>query len=75
MGSATWLVTHGDRRWVAKAVAPAQRVQFAGGLSVAALLEAAGIPAGAPMPTLDRRPLVEVGTTPLALLTWSRATR
>jgi len=70
MGSATWLVTHGGRRWVAKAVAPAQRVQFAGGLSVAALLDAAGIPAGAPAPARDGRPLVEVGTTPLALLTW-----
>jgi Ser/Thr protein kinase RdoA (MazF antagonist) len=70
MGSATWLVTHGGRRWVAKAVAPAQRAQFAGGLSVAALLDAAGIPAGAPCPARDGRPLVEVGTTPLALLTW-----
>ena len=69
MGSATWLVSHGGRRWVAKAVAAAQRVQFAGGLSVAALLEAAGVPAGAPMPTLDGRSLVEVEAASLALLT------
>ena len=70
MGSATWLVTHGGRRWVAKAVAPALGPQLAGGLSVATMLEAAGIPAGAPMPTLDGSALVELEAASLALLTW-----
>ena len=48
MGSATWLVSHGRQRWVAKAVAPALRAQFAGGLSVATILDAATRPCGAP---------------------------
>ena len=39
MGSATWLVSQDGRRWVAKAVAPALRAQFAGGLSVATMLD------------------------------------
>ena len=70
MGSATWLVSRGGRRWVAKSVAREQRAQFAGGLSVAALVDAAGIPAGAPEPTLDGRSHVTVDAVPLALLTW-----
>jgi hypothetical protein len=47
MGSRTWLVDLGGRRWVAKAVAPGGGVQFAGGMAVAQRLEQAGIPAGA----------------------------
>ena len=70
MGSATWFVSRGGDRWVAKAVAPALGEQFAGGLSVATILDAAGIPAGAPVPTLDGRSLVVVDGHPLALLTW-----
>jgi hypothetical protein len=60
MGSATWLVSHGGRCWVAKSVARPQRTQFSGGLSVAALVDAAGIPAGAPVPTLDGHSMVTV---------------
>ena len=70
MGSATWLVSDNGRRWVAKAVAPALRAQFAGGLSVAAILDAAGIRAGTPVPTLDARPVVHLDAASLALLTW-----
>jgi hypothetical protein len=42
MGSATWFVWQGDRRWVAKAVVSALRTQFLGGLQVAAA-RAAGL--------------------------------
>jgi homoserine kinase type II len=70
MGSATWFVSQGDRRWVAKAVASALRAQFVGGLRVAAALAAAGIPAGSPVPTRDRRLMVTVDDRALALLTW-----
>jgi hypothetical protein len=47
MGSQTWFVDLGDRRWVAKAVAPSDGRPFAGGLAIAARLEQAGIPGGA----------------------------
>jgi Ser/Thr protein kinase RdoA (MazF antagonist) len=70
MGSATWFVSQGRRRWVAKAVASALRTQFVGGLRVAAALDAAGIPAGPPVPTRDRRLVVTIGDDALALLTW-----
>ena len=50
MGSQTWFVDLGDRRWVAKAVAPAGGSQFAGGMAIAHHLEEAGIPAGAAVP-------------------------
>jgi Ser/Thr protein kinase RdoA (MazF antagonist) len=70
MGSATWFVFQGHRRWVAKAVASSLRTQFGGGLQVAAALDAAGIPAGSPVPTRDRRLVVTVDDQVLALLTW-----
>jgi homoserine kinase type II len=70
MGSATWFVSLGGRRWVAKAVAPVLRSQFVGGLRVAAALEAAGIRAGAPVPTRGGRLLADVGAQALALLSW-----
>ena len=70
MGSATWLVSQAGRRWVAKAVTPALRAPFTGGLSVATLLDEAGIPAGAPVPTLDGRSVVDLDAASLALLTW-----
>lgn len=70
MGSATWLVSQAGRRWVAKAVTPALRAPFAGGLSVATLLDESGIPAGAPVPTLDGRSVVDLDAASLALLTW-----
>jgi Ser/Thr protein kinase RdoA (MazF antagonist) len=70
MGSATWFVSQDDRRWVAKAVVSALRTQFMGGLQVAAVLDGAGIPAGPPVPTRDRRLVVTVDDWALALLTW-----
>jgi Ser/Thr protein kinase RdoA (MazF antagonist) len=70
MGSATWFVTQDGRRWVAKAVAPALRRQFVGGLAVAATVEAAGIPAGAGVPTRDGQAVTTVAEHPLALLRW-----
>lgn len=70
MGSATWLVSQAGRRWVAKAVTPALRAPFAGGLSVATLLDEAGIPAGVRVPTLDGRSVVDLDAASLALLTW-----
>ena len=38
MGSRTWFVDLDDRRWVAKAVAPRDGSQFAGGLAIATRL-------------------------------------
>lgn len=48
MGSQTWFVDLGGVRWVAKAVAARDGIQFAGGMIIAQRLEQAGIPAGAP---------------------------
>ena len=70
MNSATWSVSLEGRRWVAKAVAPGARRSFAGGLAVAAALEAGGIPAGAPVPDRHGRVVTDVDGVPLALLTW-----
>jgi len=70
MGSETWFVDLGDRRWVAKAVAPDDGRPFAGGMVIARRLEQAGIPAGAPVPDLSGELVVNVGGAWLALLTW-----
>ena len=70
MGSETWFVDLGDRRWVAKAVAPEGGSQFAGGMAIARRLERAGIPAGAPVPALGGQLAVNIGDAWLALLTW-----
>jgi homoserine kinase type II len=55
---------------VAKAVRPAAERQFRGGLAVASAVEAAGIPTGAPVPTVDGRWVADVGGRPVALLRW-----
>ena len=70
MNSATWFVSEGGTRWVAKAVVPAARRSFIAGLAVAAALEAAGIPAGAPVATGHGDVVVDVDGVPLALLSW-----
>jgi Ser/Thr protein kinase RdoA (MazF antagonist) len=70
MGSQTWFVDLGGRRWVAKAVAPGGGVQFAGGMAIAQRLEQAGMPAGAPVPAAVGQLVVQVGNDWLALLTW-----
>ncbi|WP_433831033.1 phosphotransferase enzyme family protein [Actinoplanes sp. CA-015351] len=71
MNSATWFIdspTRPGQRRVAKAVAPADRPAFTAGLAVATAVEAAGIPAGAPVPT--RSGDLVATDVPLALLTW-----
>jgi Ser/Thr protein kinase RdoA (MazF antagonist) len=70
MGSRTWFVDLGDRRWVAKAVAPDDGRPFAGGLAIASRLEQGGIPAGAPVPAVGGQLAVDAGDAWLALLTW-----
>jgi len=70
MNSATWFVSEGGKRWVAKAVVPASRGSFAAGLVVAAALEATGIPAGTPVATRHGEFVVDVDGVPVALLTW-----
>jgi Ser/Thr protein kinase RdoA (MazF antagonist) len=68
MNSRTWHVTAGDRRWVAKAVPADAAARFASGLAVAAIVDAAGIPAGAPEPTPDGRTWIAIDDHVLALL-------
>lgn len=70
MNSATWIVTAGGSRWVAKAVTPSAAGSFAGGLAVADRLEAAGVPAGAPLPTRDGEAVADLDGVPVALLRW-----
>jgi homoserine kinase type II len=70
MGSRTWFVDQGDRRWVAKVVAPVGGAQFAGGLAIAQRLEEAGIRAGAAVPAAGGQLAVNVADDWLALLTW-----
>ena len=70
MNSATWFVTDGGERWVAKAVVPASRRSFAAGLTVSAALDNAGIPAGAPLAARHGDRVVDLDGIPLALLTW-----
>lgn len=68
MNSRTWHVTAGDRRWVAKAVPAAAGARFISGLAVAGIVDAAGIPAGAPEPTTDGATWMSVDDHALALL-------
>ncbi|GAA4457968.1 hypothetical protein GCM10023170_055120 [Phytohabitans houttuyneae] len=64
MNSATWFVSVGGERWVAKAVVPASRRSFVAGLAVASALEATGIPAGAPVATRQGQFVVDVDDVP-----------
>jgi len=71
MGSQTWIVSQGERRWVAKSVAPHLADSFAHGLEVARLLDHAGIRSGAPAPALSGSMTVDTASGDrLALLTW-----
>lgn len=71
MSSLTWVVTRDSQRWLAKAVsADRNGPQFAAGLAAAARLSAAGIPAGAPVPTREGALTVESDGAVLALLDW-----
>jgi hypothetical protein len=63
--------THrGDTRWVAKAVPIARERPFVAGLATAARVEAAGIPAGAPVATRSGGLVVPIGDRVLALLSF-----
>jgi homoserine kinase type II len=71
MSSLTWSVRSGDRHCVLKSVNAARYGdRFAAGLRPAARLSAAGLPAGAPIPTLDGSLTVVVDDRALALLDW-----
>ena len=70
MNSRTWLVTDGPDRYVAKAVPPDAHRRFVSGLAVASLVQAAGIPAGAAIPTREGRTFVRLDGGSLALLTF-----
>jgi Ser/Thr protein kinase RdoA (MazF antagonist) len=68
MNSQTWSVDAGDDRFVAKAVPSERAESFEAGLATAALVEASGLRAGAPVPTTDGRSCVPIDGTILALL-------
>jgi homoserine kinase type II len=71
MSSLTWVVTQGSQRWLAKVVSTDRYgQQFAAGLAAAARLSAAGIPAGAPVPTREGALCVEADGASVALLSW-----
>jgi aminoglycoside phosphotransferase (APT) family kinase protein len=71
MGSQTWIIDQGGRRWVAKAVAPHLAEPFAHGLQVARLLGDAGISAGTPVPALSGPVTADtVSGDRVGLLTW-----
>lgn len=71
MNSRTWLVeTASGERLVAKSV-PADRAHaLSAGLAVAAYLDAAGIPTGAPLPTVDGARTARYRDGVVALLRW-----
>lgn len=68
MNSRTWFVSDGEGRYVAKAVPAHAHRRFVSGLAVASHVQAAGIPAGAAVPTRDGRPFVQGDGHTLALL-------
>jgi homoserine kinase type II len=70
MNSETWFVRTGLDRYVAKAVPPNAHRRFVSGLSVAAMVQAAGIPSGAAVPMRDGRPFTQVEGQTMALLTF-----
>jgi len=68
MNSTTWLVTTDAGDWVAKAAPAPAAAQFDAGLAAAARLDAAGVPAGAPLLTTAGAFSVARAGTRLALL-------
>lgn len=68
MNSQTWFVRAGEARYVAKAVPVDRRDSFEAGLAAATIVEAAGIPAGAPVPSVSGRTTIDVEGQALALL-------
>ena len=70
MNSRTWIVTDGQDRYVAKAVPSDAHRRFVSGLAVASYVQAAGIPAGAAIPTREGRSFVRLDGGTLALLSF-----
>ena len=72
MNSQTWFVEADGIRLVAKAVPIDRRAPFEAGLAIATMVEAAGIRAGAPVPTLVGPSIVTVERSVLAVLRFVR---
>lgn len=70
MNSRTWLVEAENARFVAKLVPPDQHDRFVSGLAVSQLVEASGLPAGAPVETAEGSVWTRIGDSTLALLTF-----
>jgi Ser/Thr protein kinase RdoA (MazF antagonist) len=70
MNSQTWFVRSGSHRYVAKAVPAGAHRRFVSGLAVAAIVQAAGIPSGAAVPTSNGRSFLQVEGHTMALLTF-----
>lgn len=68
MNSQTWIVRAGEDRYVTKAVPGDRRASFEAGLRVATIVESTGIPAGAPLRTVDDEIVIDVDGFVLALL-------
>jgi homoserine kinase type II len=68
MNSQTWFVEAGGDRYVAKAVPDERAASFEAGLAIATIVEAAGIPAGAPVSTRDGRRAARAEASVLAVL-------
>ncbi len=70
MNSTAWQVRARGRRWALKLVPAAQRAGFVAGLTAAQIVDAAGIPSGRPVTTLDGELCADVPEGSLALLAW-----
>jgi Ser/Thr protein kinase RdoA (MazF antagonist) len=74
MNSRTWLVEARGRRFVAKAVLGERAASFEAGLAIAAIVEAAGIRAGAPVVTVAGRSSAHLEGSVVALLRFVEGT-
>lgn len=72
MNSRTWIVGASPDRYVAKAVPASEHARFVSGLAVAALVEAAGIPAGAAVSTLTGEQWISISGQTVAVLAFVR---
>jgi homoserine kinase type II len=70
MNSRTWFVAAEKTRFIAKLVPADQHDRFVSGLAVSQLVEASGLPAGAPIETSDGSLWTRIGDNTLALLTF-----
>ena len=70
MNSRTWLVEAGNARFIAKLVPADQHDRFVSGLAVSRVVEALGLPTGAPIATSDGSLWTRIADSTLALLTF-----